>query len=62
MIEENTLCLLTVFFFRLSRLSLNLGRYKTYTMLLVKIKVIVFPVKYYLSCILNTQLNNLPKT
>lgn len=61
MIEENILCLLTVFF-RLSRLSLNLGRYKTYTILLVKIKVIVFPVKYYLSCILNIQLNNLPKT
>lgn len=49
-------------FFRLSRLSLNLGRYKTYTILLVKIKVIVFAVKYYLSYILNIQLNNLPKT
>lgn len=49
-------------FFRLSRLNLNLGRYKTYTILLVKIKVIVFAVKYYLSYILNIQLNNLPKT
>lgn len=49
-------------FFRLSRLNLNLGHYKTYTILLVKIKVIVFAVKYYLSYILNIQLNNLPKT